>query len=92
MIRMTGNRSGRCLALAALVALAVAITIVATASGGGGTKGPSGYVGKGGTMVGTGGGFGETYKAPSTTLAKMFFQANLLPANKAARSRTSKRK
>jgi ribose transport system substrate-binding protein len=74
-------------ALVALVALAVAVTLAATASGGG-KKGPSGYVGKGGTMIGSGGGFGETYKAPSTTLAKMFFQASLLPASKSARNVT----
>ena len=86
--RKESHMRGKRPALVALVALAVAITIVATASGGGGTKGPSGYVGKGGTMVGTGGGFGEIYKAPSTTLAKMFFHANLLPANKAARNIT----
>ena len=69
-----------------IAALAVAVTVVATASGGGGTTGPSGYVGKGGAMVGSGGGYGEVYKAPSTTLSKMLFHANLLPSNATARN------
>ena len=46
---------------------------------------PLGYVGKGGARSG-GGGFGETYSAPSTTLAHTLFKANLLPANKTARN------
>src|SRR6185312_13183664 len=75
-------------ALVALVVLAVAVTIAATASGGATTKGPSGWVAKSSAMTGSGGGFGEVYKAPTATLAKMFFHANLLPANKTARNIT----
>jgi ribose transport system substrate-binding protein len=73
-------------ALVALVVLAVAVTLAATASGGSTANGPSGWVGKGGAMVGSGGGYGEVYKAPTATLAKMFFQANLLPSDKTARN------
>ena len=36
-------------------------------------------------MVGKGSGFGETYKAPSTTLAHTLFKAKLLPKDKTAR-------
>jgi ribose transport system substrate-binding protein len=36
--------------------------------------------------VGSGGGFGEVYKAKASTLAKTLFAANLLPANKTARN------
>jgi ABC-type sugar transport system substrate-binding protein len=48
-------------------------------------SGPSGYVGSGGATVGKGGGFGEKYTAPSTTLAHTLFQAKLLPAPTNAR-------
>src|SRR5436305_13113440 len=71
-----------------VVALAIAVaalTVAATASGGGGTTGPSG-VGTGGAMIGSGGGFGETFKAPSSTLSHALFHANLLPSSKAARN------
>jgi ribose transport system substrate-binding protein len=37
-------------------------------------------------VVGSGGGFGEVYKAKASTLAKTLFAANLLPANKTARN------
>ncbi len=78
---------------ALFVAAAASIALVAAAVGIAGGKqpaasGPSGYVGKGGAMVGKGGGFGESYKAPSTTLAHTLFKANLLPANKTARNIT----
>jgi ABC-type sugar transport system substrate-binding protein len=36
--------------------------------------------------IGSGGGFGEVYKANTKTLAKTLFAANLLPKNKAARN------
>ena len=74
-----------------VVALAIAaatLTMAATASGGSGgsgTTGPSG-VGSGGKMIGRGGGFGEVYKAPSSTLTHALFHANLLPSNKTARN------
>lgn len=76
-----------------MVAAATAICLAAPTSGvASGTRsaasGPSGYVGKGGPMVGSGGGFGESYKAPSTTLTHALFHANLLPANKAGRNIT----
>jgi ABC-type sugar transport system substrate-binding protein len=71
-----------------LFAAAVSIALIAATTGNAGGKastGPSGYVGKGGVMVGKGGGFGETYQAPSTTLAHTLFKARLLPANPTAR-------
>jgi ribose transport system substrate-binding protein len=71
--------------LTALVVAIAALTVAATASGGGGTSGPSGVVG-GSKMIGTGGGFGEKYKAPASTLTHALFQANLLPSNKTARN------
>jgi ribose transport system substrate-binding protein len=37
-------------------------------------------------IVGSGGGFGEVYKAKASTLAHTLFAANLLPANKSARN------
>jgi ribose transport system substrate-binding protein len=68
----------------ALAIAAAALTVAATASGGSTTSGPSG-VGSG-KMVGSGGGFGEVFKAPSGTLSHALFHANLLPSNKAARN------
>jgi ribose transport system substrate-binding protein len=77
------RRSG----LAALLAICVGVLLVAsTASGGGKNVGPSGYVGKKGKMIGSGHGFGETYKAPSSTLAHTLFKANLLPNKKKTRN------
>ena len=76
------------LMVVALAIAAAALTVAATASGGSGgsrTSGPSG-VGSGGKMIGSGGGFGEIYKAPSSTLTHALFHANLLPANKTARN------
>jgi len=76
------------LMIVALAIAAAALTVAATASGGSGgsrTSGPSG-VGSGGKMIGSGGGFGEIYKAPSSTLTHALFHANLLPANKTARN------
>jgi ABC-type sugar transport system substrate-binding protein len=71
--------------LMALVVAVAALAVVATASGGSTTSGPSGVVG-GKKMVGSGGGFGEKYVAPASTLTHALFQANLLPANKTARN------
>ena len=70
--------------VAVILLIAVALVAVAVAQGGGlGSaglgKGPSGYVGKGGKMIGKGHGFGEVYKAPSATLAHALFSAKLLP-------------
>jgi hypothetical protein len=78
----------------ALLVSALVLALVAAGSGlAGGThskastaSGPSGWVGKGNATVGSGGGFGETYKAPVSTLVHGFFRANLLPANKTARN------
>ena len=78
--------------LAALVVLTVAaLAAVAVAQGGGSSSaglgsGTSGYVAKKpGKMIGSGHGFGETYQAPSSTLAHTLFHANLLPSSKAPR-------
>jgi len=75
-----------------LFAAAATVALVAAASGtaGGrhssaGVTGPSGWVGSGGTTIGSGGGYGESYTAPSPTLQHALFQANLLPSNKTAR-------
>jgi ribose transport system substrate-binding protein len=68
----------------ALAVAAAALAVAATASGGSKTSGPSG-VGSG-KMIGSGGGFGEVFKAPSGTLAHALFHANLLPSNKAGRN------
>ena len=72
------------LATAALAAVAATQGAAGSTTAGGGS-GPSGYVGKGGGMVGTGGGYGEVYKAPEATLAHALFDAKLLPQNKLAR-------
>jgi ABC-type sugar transport system substrate-binding protein len=73
-----------------LFAAAAAIALVTAGSGAAGGRhaavsGPSGYVGSGSPMVGSGGGFGESFTAPAPTLAHTLFQANLLPADKSAR-------
>jgi ABC-type sugar transport system substrate-binding protein len=69
-----------------MVTAAVAIAVVAVSGGtASGTpaksavSGPSGFVGSGDATVGAGGGFGETYKAPTATLAHALFDAKLLP-------------
>lgn len=79
-------RRKRPMLVALLVVATAALALASTASGGGGNSGPSGYVGSGGTMVGSGRGYGETYKAPSTTLAHTLFNAKLLPRNATARN------
>lgn len=83
-------RRKRPLFLALVIAIAVALAAVAVAQGGwlssaGLGSGPSGYVGKGGKMIGGGHGYGESYKAPSATLSHALFSAKLLPAAKNAR-------
>lgn len=72
-----------------LVATAALIALVAAGGGTAGhsaVTGPSGYVGSGKPVVGSGGGFGEKYTAPAPTLAHTLFHANLLPAKGAARN------
>jgi ribose transport system substrate-binding protein len=83
-------RRKRQLVAVLMLAAATATALVMAASGSAGgrhsaTSGPSG-VGTGGAMVGTGGGFGEKYSAAKGTLTHALFQANLLPAGKAARN------
>ena len=73
-----------------MLAAATAIALVMAASGTAGGRhsavsGPSG-VGTGGPMVGSGGGYGETYSAAKGTLTHALFQATLLPAGKATRN------
>ncbi len=90
---MSRRRSG----LVALLVVAVAMLAVASAANGSGKKhhhanknvGPSGYVGKGkhkGKLIGKGKGFGEKYKARSSTLAHALFKATLLPKNHRSRN------
>ena len=81
------RRSG----LVALLVIGVVTLALASAASGGGKKniGPSGYVGKGhhqGKLIGKGHGFGETYKARSSTLAHALFKASLLPNTKKPRN------
>ncbi len=76
-----------------MVVAATAIGLVAATSGAASrthaaVSGPSGYVGKVGKMMGSGGGYGESYTAPVTTLAHTLFHAKLLPADKTARNIT----
>jgi ABC-type sugar transport system substrate-binding protein len=76
---------------AALVLIAAGLIAVAVAQGAGvGTaglgSGPSGYVGQGGKLIGSGHGFGEVYKAPSATLSHALFSAKLIPAAKRPRN------
>ena len=76
------RRGRRFLALGVLIAAALAAVAVAQGGGlgiAGLGSGPSGYVGKGGKMVGSGHGFGEAYKAPSATLSHALFSAKLMP-------------
>jgi ABC-type sugar transport system substrate-binding protein len=61
-----------------LVAVLVTTLVLVTAGQGGRSAKPR--------AVGTGGGFGEVYKARSSTLKKTLFNAKLLPANKTARN------
>jgi ABC-type sugar transport system substrate-binding protein len=84
-------RRKRPLFLAVVVLIAAALVAVAVAQGAwtstaGLGSGPSGYVGKGGKMIGSGHGFGETYQAPSATLAHALFSASLIPAAKGPRN------
>ena len=65
-----------------LVLLATALALVSTSSGSTTTK----HAATVGPVVGSGGGFGEVYKAKASTLAKTLFNAKLLPANKTARN------
>ena len=78
-------RRKRPLFVVLVVAVAVGLTLASAATGVG-SSGPSGYVGKAAPMVGSGGGFGETFAAPASTLAHTLFSAKLLPAQKAARN------
>jgi ribose transport system substrate-binding protein len=75
--------------LMVLAATALALVLAGIGSAGGKqakVSGPSGYVGTGGKTIGSGGGFGESFTAPSTTLAHTLFQANLLPPSTSARN------
>ncbi|HEY5661285.1 MAG TPA: substrate-binding domain-containing protein [Gaiellaceae bacterium] len=74
--RRTGER--RWLRAVPLLAL-LAITLVLVAAGQSGRSLKP-------QMVGSGGGYGETYKAKASTLKKTLFNAKLLPTNKMARN------
>ena len=87
-------RRRRQMVVVLMFAAAVSVALIAAASGTAGprhsaaanTTGPSGWVGSGGKTIGSGGGYGESYTAPSPTLTHALFQANLLPANATARN------
>jgi ribose transport system substrate-binding protein len=70
------------------VTAAASVLLVTAGAGVAGSKttGPSGFVGTGKPLVGSGGAYGESYIAPAPTLAHALFSAKLLPANKAARN------
>jgi ribose transport system substrate-binding protein len=72
------GRASRWLRAVPVLALLTA-TLVLVASGQGGSKATP-------KVVGSGGGFGEVYKAKTSTLKKTLFNAKLLPANKTARN------
>jgi len=83
-------RRKRQVVLVLMLAAATAIALVTASNGAAGarhsaTSGPSG-VGTGGAMLGSGGGYGETYSAAKGTLTHALFQANLLPAGASARN------
>ena len=83
------RRRGRFVALGLLIAAALVAVAVAQGAGIGTAglgKGPSGFVGKGGKLIGSGHGFGETYKAPSSTLSHALFSASLIPSSKSPRN------
>src|SRR5438093_5914442 len=71
------GRARRWLRAVPVVAV-LAATLVLVAAGQGGRAAPQ--------VVGSGGGFGEVYKAKASTLKKTLFNAKLLPASKAARN------
>lgn len=75
--------------VAALMFVTAASVLLVTAGAGvagSPVKGPSGVVGTGKPLVGSGGAYGESYVAPKPTLTHALFKANLLPANKMARN------
>jgi ribose transport system substrate-binding protein len=72
------GRASKWLRAVPVLALLTA-TLVLVASGQGGSKAKP-------QVVGAGGGFGEVYKAKTSTLKKTLFNAKLLPANKMARN------
>jgi ribose transport system substrate-binding protein len=72
------RRARKWLRAVPLVAVLVTTLVLVTAGQGGRSAKPR--------AVGTGGGFGEVYKARSSTLKKTLFNAKLLPANKTARN------
>jgi ribose transport system substrate-binding protein len=74
--------AGRIRLLPLLVLLAATLVIVAAGHGSTGAKRATHAAG---STIGKGGGFGEVYKAKSSTLKKTLFSAKLLPANKTAR-------
>ena len=83
------RRHPRLATLAVLIVAGLVAVAVAQGAGSGTAglgSGPSGYVGKGGKMIGSGHGFGETYKAPAATLAHALFSAKLVPAAKKPRN------
>ena len=77
------RRRGTMMVVLVLVLLAAALALVSTGSGSTDTR--QAAVASPPT-VGSGGGFGEVYKARTALLKKTLFDARLLPANKVARN------
>jgi len=72
----------------ALMVVAAATALLVTAGAGvaaSSDSGPSGVVGKATPTIGSGGGYGEKYVAPKSTLTHALFKANLLPTHKMPR-------
>jgi ribose transport system substrate-binding protein len=72
------RRASRWLRAVPVLALLTATLVLVASGQGGGSAKPQ--------VVGSGGGFGEVYKAKKATLKKTLFNARLLPANKTARN------
>jgi len=77
-----GRASRRLRVVPPLALLTVMLVLVAAGHGGTGNRQTSAAR----LQVGSGGGFGEVYKAKASTLKKTLFSAKLVPANKMARN------
>ena len=77
------GRASRRLRLVPPLALLTAMLVLVAAGHGGTGNRPTSAAR---SHVGSGGGFGEVYKAKASTLKKTLFSAKLLPANKMARN------
>jgi ribose transport system substrate-binding protein len=77
-VRKAMRRKGALLVILPLVLVVAALAVTASGVGSTGKKSADPY-------IGTGAGFGEVYRAKTSTLKKTLFQARLLPFTKGAR-------